>query len=179
MNRFTESTLTRSRLPIDVPARNLELEELEALVEEIARRDDLWRDQLSFSSDQRHFASLHRDEHLDIWLLCWTVENDTGWHDHDISSGAVHVVSGALTESCPRLAGEPAVRSVTAGGTFSFGPDHIHRITGAVERSVSIHAYSPALLQLGQYTIDQRGVLHRQSISYTEELRAFAEPLAA
>jgi hypothetical protein len=179
MNRFTESILPRSELPIKVPLRTLELQELETLVQEIARRDDLWRNQLGFSSEQRHFASLHRDEHLDIWLLCWTVANDTGWHDHDVSSGAVHVVSGALTESCPRLAGEPAVRAVTAGHTFSFGPDHIHRITGAVERSVSIHAYSPALLRLGQYAVDQHGVLRRQSISYTEELRAFEQPLAA
>jgi hypothetical protein len=190
MNRFSDTALPPSEraadfvaaepgLALDVPARDLDLDELEALVEAVARQDAIWRGLVGFSDQQRHFTSLHRDHHLDIWLLCWTVTNDTGWHDHDISSGAVHVVSGALSESCPRLAGEPAVRTVHAGGTFSFGPEHIHRITGAVERSISIHAYSPALLQLGQYTVDSRGVLQRQSVSYTEELRAFEAPLAA
>jgi hypothetical protein len=190
MNRFSTSTASPSEFPtaiagaelglvLDVPGRDLDLVELEGLVEEVARQDHVWRGLVGYSDEQRHFASLHRDEHLDIWLLCWTVGNDTGWHDHDISSGAVHVVSGALNESCPRLAGDPAERTVPVGGTFSFGPDHIHRITGAVEHSISIHAYSPALLQLGQYTVDGRGLLRRQSISYTEELRAFTEPLAA
>ena len=41
---------------------------------------------------------LHRDAHVDVWLLCWTPRNDTGWHDHDISSGAVAVVEGCLVE---------------------------------------------------------------------------------
>ncbi len=33
-----------------------------------------------------------------MWAIFWLPENDTGWHDHDTSSGAVHVVSGALEE---------------------------------------------------------------------------------
>jgi len=28
-----------------------------------------------------------RDNQVDVWLLCWTPENDTGFHDHDASSG--------------------------------------------------------------------------------------------
>ena len=35
---------------------------------------------------------------VDVWAIFWLPENDTGWHDHDTSSGAVHVVSGALEE---------------------------------------------------------------------------------
>jgi hypothetical protein len=36
---------------------------------------------------------------VDVWLLCWTPENDTGWHEHDISSGTVAVVSGELVRA--------------------------------------------------------------------------------
>ena len=34
----------------------------------------------------------------DIWLICWTNQQDTGFHDHDLSAGAVHIVEGELVE---------------------------------------------------------------------------------
>ena len=123
------------------------------------------------SDEQRHFVSLYRDEHVDIWLLCWTTASDTGWHDHDISSGAVRVIEGALVESSPRIGGDHVSREVPAGESFTFGPEHIHRITGRERHSVSIHAYSPPLWRLGQYSIRDDGLMRRLSVSYAEELR--------
>ncbi len=154
-----------------LPARNLDRDELETLVHQLASDPDRWRELVDYSDADRVFVSLYRDDYVDVWLLCWTPENDTGWHDHDISSGAVRVVQGALTESNPRIGGHPAVRVVAAGEAFSFGPDHIHRLTGEQARSVSIHAYSPPLWRLGQYAITGDGVMRRQSISYADELR--------
>lgn len=159
-----------------LPARNLERAELEELVEQLAGEPDSWRELVEFSDDERVFVSLYRDDYVDVWLLCWTRENDTGWHDHDISSGAVRVVRGALSESNPRIGGQPAVRVVPAGELFSFGPDHIHRLAGEETHSVSIHAYSPPLWRLGQYAIDQDGVMRRRSVSYADELRPLDEP---
>jgi quercetin dioxygenase-like cupin family protein len=154
-----------------LPARNLDRDELETLVHQLASDPKRWRDLVGFSDEERVFVSLYRDDYVDVWLLCWTPENDTGWHDHDISSGAVHVIQGALTESNPRIGGHPAVRVVQAGEAFSFGPDHIHRLSGEQEHSVSVHAYSPPLWRLGQYAITDDGVMRRQSISYADELR--------
>ena len=49
--------------------------------------------------DQRVFELLWRDERVEVWLICWSGEDhDTGFHDHDISSGAFAVVSGELVE---------------------------------------------------------------------------------
>jgi hypothetical protein len=154
-----------------LPARNLDRDELETLVHQLASDPDRWRELVDYSDEKRVFVSLYRDDYVDIWLLCWTPENDTGWHDHDISSGAVRVVDGALMESNPRIGGQAAVRIVGAGEGFSFGPDHIHRLTGEQERSVSLHAYSPPLWRLGQYAITDDGIMRRQSISYADELR--------
>ena len=133
-----------------IPARNLDEPELEALVNELALQPERWQELVSFSDQERRFVSLYRDDHVDVWLLCWTPRNDTGWHDHDISAGAVRVVDGALMESSPRIGGEAVSRSVPAGESFSFGPDHIHRLAGHGERSVSIHAYSPPLVAAGR-----------------------------
>jgi predicted metal-dependent enzyme (double-stranded beta helix superfamily) len=162
------------------PGRALTPDELRDVVDRLAAEPERWSELVAYDDTDRVFASLHRDDHLDVWLLCWTPLNDTGWHDHDVSSGAVRVVSGALAESCPRIGGEPATRVVGAGESFAFGPDHIHRLTGVPERSVSIHAYSPPLWRLGQYSIDPEGVMRRRSVSYAEELRPLdAEPSSA
>lgn len=162
-----------------LPARNLDPAELEALAEELAAQPERWRHLVAFSDEERHFVSLHRDEFVDVWLLCWTTASDTGWHDHDISSGAVRVVEGALLETRPRIGGQPASRIIAAGTSFSFGPDHIHRLAGAREASVSIHVYSPPLWRLGQYSIDDDGVMRRLSVGYAEELRPLDQPVAA
>ncbi len=154
-----------------LPTRLLDKHELQTLVDDTATRPDLWRDHLAFSDDKRHYVSLYRDEHVDVWLLCWTTANDTGWHDHDISSGAVHVVQGAVAESNPRIGGEHVVAVIPTGRSFCFGPEHIHRMAGARDATVTIHAYSPPLWRLGQYSLSADGVMRRVSVSYAEELR--------
>ena len=162
-----------------LPRRNLERAELQALVDELASDPERWVEHVVFSGERRHYVSLHRDEYVDVWLLCWQRGDDTGWHDHDVSSGAVHVVRGALRESSPRLGGEHASRVVAHGRSFSFGPEHIHRLAGEDEHAVSIHAYSPPLWRLGQYSIDSEGVMRRESVSYADELRPLEVGVAA
>jgi hypothetical protein len=154
-----------------LPRRDLEPHELEELASSIAADPDGWAHHVGFDDEERVYASLHRDAHVDVWLLCWTPVNDTGFHDHDISSGAVAVVAGELVENNLRV-GLPAreVR-VATGSSFSFGPDHIHRLNGAERGTVSVHAYSPPLWRMGQYAVDDDGILRRVSLSYADELR--------
>jgi hypothetical protein len=154
-----------------LPGRDLDQDELRSLASTLALRPDLWQHHLAFDDDNRVYASLYRDAHVDVWLLCWTPENDTGFHDHDISSGAVAVVSGTLLEHNLAIDNRAIETSVEGGHVFSFGPDHIHRLTGAVHGSVSVHAYSPPLWRMGQYSFGADGRLRRQSISYADELR--------
>src|SRR5581483_9834143 len=99
-------TMTMSSLPV----RDLDRDELTAIVDQLAEDSERWTALVDYDDAERVFVSLHRDDHVDIWLLCWTPVNDTGWHDHDISSGAVRVVRGALAESNPRIGGEPVTR---------------------------------------------------------------------
>jgi hypothetical protein len=145
--------------------------ELQSLVDDLAHRPELWRDRVAFSDESRHYVSLYRDDHVDVWLLCWTRGNDTGWHDHDISSGAVRVVQGAINEHNPRIGGDHHLATVPAGASFRFGPEHIHRLTGGTDDTVTIHAYSPPLWRLGRYSIDGDGLMRRVSVSYADELR--------
>jgi hypothetical protein len=158
--------------PASLPARDLDRSELLELVRAIAEQPELWTEHVAFSDTNRHYVSLYRDAHVDVWVLCWTPTNDTGWHDHDISSGAVAVVEGALVEHNLGVGPSSGLEiAVPAGDSYGFGPDHIHRLTGRDAGSVSIHAYSPPLWRMGQYTVSANGVLRRQSVSYADELR--------
>jgi quercetin dioxygenase-like cupin family protein len=154
-----------------LPGRNLEPSELAELAASIAAQPHLWRERVAFSDEDRVFASIHRDAYVDVWLICWTPVNDTGWHDHDVSSGAVAVAQGRLVEHNLAIGTESLATEVPAGSVFSFGPDHIHRLTGRDPGSVSVHAYSPPLWRMGQYSVSRQGLLRRISVSYADELR--------
>lgn len=170
----TEPTVDTVLSPTDLPAlpgRALTPGELRAWVDQLAARPELWEHLARHDTGGRHYVSLYRDTDIDVWLLCWNTVDDTGWHDHDISSGAVAVTHGAVIEQQPRFGGQPVQREVGAGHSFGFGPDHIHRMSGAVDGSVSIHAYSPPLWRMGQYAISDDGVMRRVSVSYADELR--------
>lgn len=155
-----------------LPGRVLDRRELRGLARAVAADRELWQRHVAFDDDNRHYVSLHRDAHVDVWLLCWTPRNDTGWHDHDVSCGAVAVADGTLVEHNLAVGRPSLATEVHAGQVYCFGPDHIHRITGRAAASVSVHAYSPPLGRMGQYTVGRTGILRRTSVSYADELRA-------
>ncbi len=170
-NAVPLSTINADITLTNLPGRDLDAVELLELAGGIANDPTQWEEHVAFSDDKRHYVCLHRDAHVDVWVLCWTPQNDTGWHDHDISSGAVAVTQGTLTEHNLAVAAPSLRTEVSAGSAFSFGPEHIHRLTGRDAGSVSIHAYSPPLWRMGQYLVSRTGMLRRTSVSYADELR--------
>lgn len=156
--------------------RDLSGPELEAFVGELADRPELWIHLVEHDTTQRVYEELLSDEHVTAWLICWMDEHDTGFHDHDVSAGAVSVVSGAVREE--RLAIEGPTRSgvFRAGASFHFSAADIHRVSHAgSDPAVTLHVYSPPLLRMGAYVIGEDGVLARHPMSYEEELRPLAD----
>jgi predicted metal-dependent enzyme (double-stranded beta helix superfamily) len=146
--------------------------ELRDLVSRIAADPQQWRPLVCFDTAERHFEQLWRDDQVDVWVISWANGNDTGFHDHDVSSGAVAVVEGELVEERLVVGGPPRVLRHRAGNTFDFDASHVHRMhQDAAAPAVSIHAYSPPLWRMGTYVVEPDGTLRRQSISYAEELR--------
>ncbi|HWB22239.1 MAG TPA: cysteine dioxygenase family protein [Gaiellaceae bacterium] len=169
------STTTASFLSGRIPSgRNLSRFELRALAATVGNEPDLWQAHVSHDPNQRNYTQLYRDPQLDIWLICWTNQQDTGFHDHDRSAGAVQIVEGELVEDRFEFSGSTLRETSTThreGATFDFDASHVHRLRhhlGAV--ATSIHAYSPALWRMGYYDPDPAGLLRRTSISYAEEL---------
>jgi hypothetical protein len=152
--------------------RDLDRQQLTDLVSRIAADPGQWRGLVRHGTPERHFEQLWRDDHVDVWVITWTNGNDTGFHDHDVSRGAVAVVEGEVTEERLVVGGPPRRVRHAAGETFDFDASHVHRMClDAGGPAVSIHAYSPPLWRMGTYTVAPDGTLRRESISYAEELR--------
>ncbi len=152
--------------------RDLDLPELRRLVSALAADPGTWRPLVNLDAEHRHFAQLWRDDHVDVWVISWMNRHDTGFHDHDLSSGAVAIVEGELVEERLAIGGPPRRRRYRAGASFDFDASHVHRMHQASGGpTISIHAYSPPLWRLGAYVIEPDGTLRRASISYAEELR--------
>ena len=149
--------------------------ELEDLVTRLTGHPELWAHLVRHDPGERVYEELLRDNHVAAWLICWMEDHDTGFHDHDLSSGAVAVARGAVIEDRLRLGGGASSRTVHAGSSFAFAASDIHRVRhGGAGPAVTIHAYSPPLWRMGAYEIRPGGELRRHSVSYAEELRPLA-----
>jgi len=152
--------------------RDLSGAELQEFVVELADRPELWIEFVTHDATQRHYEELLSDDHLTAWLICWLDDHDTGFHDHDQSAGAVAVVSGRVREERLVLGGPPRERLFSAGEAFGFSPAEIHRVRHAGSGpAVTLHVYSPPLLRMGAYFVDDQGLLARRPMSPAEELR--------
>ena len=156
------------------PDADLDRKALAELAAELGRERPLWESLVRYVPDERYFVELFRDVHLDIWLICWLNQQETGFHDHDVSSGAVYVCDGVLAED--RLehdagAFHPRTREHGPGGRFDFDASYVHRMRHVGgELATSIHCYSPALWRLGHYDVDEAGHLCRASLTYADEM---------
>jgi hypothetical protein len=172
----TSSSLIAARHPLSVITRprerDLTVGELCSFATELAERPELWIDYVTHDRSQRRYEELLCDAHITTWLICWMDEHDTGFHDHDVSAGAVAVVGGSVREERLTIDGRPRERAFAAGDVFSFSPADIHRIRHAGSGpAVTLHVYSPPLLRMGAYFVGADGVLARRPMSPEEELQ--------
>jgi hypothetical protein len=151
---------------------DLDRAELRELARAIADDPQQWRALVHHGAAERTFEQLRRDQHVDVWVISWTNGSDTGFHDHDLSRGAVAVVDGEVIEERLVVGGPPCELHHRAGDVFDFDASHVHRMRQVCDApAVSIHAYSPPLWRMGAYAVAPDGTLRRESISYAEELR--------
>jgi len=151
---------------------SLTIDELARFATDLSRTPERWRHLVRHADDLRVYEQIWDDDDVNAWLICWSEDQDTGFHDHDESAAGITVVSGAVREDRLRLGGEPISRVIEAGTTFTLPPVAIHRVlhTGSAP-AVTIHAYSPPLRRTGAYRIGAGGELERESQPFEVELR--------
>jgi quercetin dioxygenase-like cupin family protein len=149
--------------------------ELERFVADLAGAPEHWQHAVRHAGDVRVYEPIWADDEVNAWVICWSEDQDTGFHDHDESAAAIAVISGQVREDRLRLGGPPRTRILTTGSIFTVPSVAIHRVLHDGEApAVTLHAYSPPLVRTGVYRIGADGELERELLSSEVELRAAA-----
>jgi quercetin dioxygenase-like cupin family protein len=155
---------------------SLSIDALERFVETLVADPGRWEHLVRHDADARVYEPIWQDQDTNAWLICWSEDQDTGFHDHDASAAAIHVLEGRVREDRLRLWAPPETRVSVAGETFTVPPSAIHRVLHAgAGPAVTIHAYSPPLTRVGAYRVRGNGELERLAQSWDHELRADTE----
>lgn len=159
---------TRALLPREAV---LDVDELEALARSIAAREDLWQPLVVRDEARRRYRLMYEDEHIDIWVLAWMPGQGTGYHDHDLSGVGLCSAQGHVVEKQLMLPQGASVVEMTPGVSRQGPPGYIHSVAyGSGDPAVSIHCYSPPLVRVGQYRVDDHGILWRKTEHGRQEL---------
>lgn len=152
---------------------SMSTEDLELFVAELAADRERWQPLIRHSREERVYEQILDEEDVNAWVICWSEDQDTGFHDHDQSAAAILVIEGRVREERLRLGAAPEGRVGGAGTILLVPPTAIHRVLHAGQGpAVTIHAYSPPLRRTGAYRVGPGGELERASLTYEVELRA-------
>jgi predicted metal-dependent enzyme (double-stranded beta helix superfamily) len=146
-------------------------EELEDVARRIGEHPELWEPLVRDDSERRRFELIYEDDRMDAWVLSWMPGQGTGFHDHYVSSLGLACVQGSVKEDWLRFGAPELEFRLRPGDTRRGSPGYIHRVQHAVgEPAVTIHVYSPRLDEVGQYRLDEHGVIRREPAPGRTEL---------
>jgi predicted metal-dependent enzyme (double-stranded beta helix superfamily) len=145
--------------------------QLRDLVDDYVARRDEWSPHVRFDLTERYFQRLHRDDDVEVWLICWDLGQDTLLHDHGGSVGAFAVASGQLIEDHGLIPGADTTqeglrtRRHRAGDSVGFGRTYLHNLVNVgMEPAISIHAYSKPLTSMNFYCWLPSGIHHLREV---------------
>ncbi len=86
----------------------------------------------------------------DTWVIAWGANSGIDLHDHGASTGAIHLLHGALVERYRDRANGDDVpldaRKLRPGGTFIVPATRVHEVRNPFRNdALSVHVYSPPL----------------------------------
>ncbi|WP_235502470.1 MULTISPECIES: cysteine dioxygenase family protein [unclassified Kitasatospora] len=135
----------------DLPQHASTVADYARLVREIATDRSRWEPLVRYDALTRWYARLETGPGYEVWLLSWLPGQSSGFHDHGQSSGVMTVLQGELVERSLTHAGE-GTRPLRPGGQRVFSAGYLHEVVNAsLEPAVSIHLYSPGLVEMNQY----------------------------
>ena len=163
-----ENILSTAKTPIGTP---LSPDECVAIAATLGAQPDAWRPHVNHQPGVRHFERIVHEESHEVYVISWVDDHDTGFHDHGVSCGAVHVLEGGIFEERLGFGESNLERLVEPGETIRFAPSYIHRFRPQNGiPTTSIHVYSPPLGAIGAYHRGDDGALIRTPIDGEAEL---------
>lgn len=149
----------------------LDVMELEQLALDIVADQEIWQPLVIEDSHRRRYRLLFEDDRIDVWVLSWMGGQGTGFHDHDLSGVGLACAQGEVVERQMLLPTGATSVHMTPGTGRQGPPGYIHSVAHVDGHpAVTIHAYSPPLIRVGQYRVDDEGVLRRSIEHGRQEL---------
>jgi hypothetical protein len=97
------------------------------------------------SETGRSYELIWADDHVNAWIIRWSDDADTGFHDHDGSAAGIVVLEGVVVEERLALGAPPLTRRFGPGESFHMPRSAIHRIRHAGGSSaLTVHSRSRA-----------------------------------
>jgi len=146
---------------LDAWPERIPLVELESALAGLAISLEDVRAHLAFGADTYRRNLVHAGPAYQALVLCWRNGQRSPIHDHAGSSCGLRVLSGEALETVfdrTRAGMVYAVRShvLGAGSVCATQDSDIHQVSNLAEDGsdlVTLHVYSPALLNMGTYSL--------------------------
>ena len=136
--------------------------QLADLSEAIANDPSIWRDLIVADPDRRRYRLLFEDDRLDSWVIMWMPGQGTGYHDHSYSAVGLCGAEGAVVEKQMTLPSGHSEVIVGPGDRREGASGYIHSVAHHEGGpAITIHSYSPPLIEVGQFRVDAEGHLAR------------------
>ena len=114
-----------------------------------------------FSEERYRRNRMHSGPAYDALVLCWRAGQVSPIHDHRGSACAVRVIRGRATETVYEMTEEGRVfpthtRQLPEGYMCATQDLDIHRLGNSQPSGdlITLHIYSPPLLKMGQYSLE-------------------------
>jgi predicted metal-dependent enzyme (double-stranded beta helix superfamily) len=146
----------------DTNGEPLTTAQLADLSEAIANDASIWRELIVADPHRRRYRLLFEDERLDAWVIMWMPGQGTGFHDHALSGVGLCGAEGAVSEKQMTLPSGHTEVIVTPGVRREGPSGYIHSVAHHEGGpAITIHSYSPPLIEVGQYRVDEEAHLMR------------------
>ncbi len=170
-----ELTLTQWFVELDQYTDPIPLEVLTRDIQRLRVDLESVREHLVFAPEKYRRNLIHAGPAYHALLLCWRSGQASPIHDHRGSACAVRVLRGEATETVYEVTEEGRAvalktTKLAEGFTCATQDLDIHRL--ANEQSpgkdlVTLHVYSPPLVKMGQYSVEDPGFTEFHDEIYT------------
>ncbi len=122
---------------------NNKLEELDDLLKSYNGKD--WEDYVKFSDIKYTRNNVFSDDNIEMIVICWNNNQQSGIHDHPNNGCLMKVLQGEITEECYNNKLELIKINNNKVNDIGYqeGKNGIHNIINSNNKSISLHIYSP------------------------------------
>jgi cysteine dioxygenase len=124
--------------------KDKKLEELEYLLKEYNGKD--WEDYIEYNNKKYNKRVAFKNELFEIVVISWDTNQSSPIHDHASNGCLLKILKGELLEERYENIYKIKKKTILKENNISYieGTEILHKIINNIEKSVSLHIYSPS-----------------------------------